>query len=358
MTLNKSNLTAGVAFGLIGMLGFSGTLVATRAAVVGFSPTTITSGRIVIAGILAIITLVYIGKFKLPDRRLISPILWMGMGLAVGFPFFVALALESVPAVHGAVAVGLAPAATAVIAYLRLGDRPKSIFWAACAVGFFGVFYYALDAGGGHLVWADFWLLLALLSVGYAYVEGGRVSIELGGTVALCWSMIFLAPCALAILLWSANDLETDSVPFSSWVGMAYVGIVSMFLASVFWYRGLAAGGVSRIGQINLLLPLVALLWSWLFLDEEITATALICSIVVFVAMVMSQKSRSIQVKNVSFGLSICLPSSHLNDSSELRIQPIDATHALNRSAGDSYSNVFLGLSLSRLATLFSCACE
>ena len=41
-----------------------------------------------------------------------------------------------------------------------------------------------------------------------------------------------------------------------------------------------------------------------------------------------------------------------------LRTQPIDATHALNRSAGVSYSNVFLGLSLSRLATLFSCACD
>ena len=37
-----------------------------------------------------------------------------------------------------------------------------------------------------------------------------------------------------------------------------------------------------------------------------------------------------------------------------LRTQPINATLELNRSAGVSYSNVFRGLSLSRLATLFS----
>lgn len=41
-----------------------------------------------------------------------------------------------------------------------------------------------------------------------------------------------------------------------------------------------------------------------------------------------------------------------------LRIQPIDTTHCLNRSAGVSKFNVFLGRSLSRLATAFNLACE
>ena len=292
MTDYKSNLTSGVAFGLIGMLGFSGTLVATRAAVIGLTPVTITSGRIVIAGMLAIFTLIYTRKLKLPERHFIAPIFWMGLGLAIGFPYFVALALQSVPAVHGAVAVGLAPSATAIIAYFRLGERPPPIFWLACAVGFAGVFYYAFDAGGGHLVLADGWLLLALLSVGFAYVEGGRVSTELGGTTTLCWAMLFLTPVALVVLIWSVRDLQIDAVLTSSWIGMTYVGVVSMFLSSVFWYRGLAAGGVSRIGQINLLLPLVALLWSSFLLDEKITKTAIASAVLVFVAMVICLRSQ------------------------------------------------------------------
>lgn len=297
MTKNEKQ-TAGILFGFIGMLGFSGTLAATRFAVVDFSPMTITSGRIVIASVLSIITLVYFGKLKFPDKRLIFPIFSMGLGLAVGFPFFIALALKSVPAVHGAVAIGLAPAATAIIAYIRLGDRPKPLFWVACAVGFAGVFYYALDAGGGSLVLADVWLLFALLSVGYAYVEGGRVSTELGGTITLCWSMLFLAPGAFGFLVWSIQDLELAPIPLSSWIGMAYVGIVSMFLASVFWYRGLAIGGVSRIGQINLLVPLIALVWSKYFLDEEITPTAISTAVVVLVAMIVCLKSRVHKSRN------------------------------------------------------------
>lgn len=292
MTLEKSNLSEGVVFGVIGMLGYSGTLIATRVAVESFTPLTITSGRIVIAAFLAAITLIYTKKLNLPARRFIPSIVWMGIGLAVGFPFFIALALESVPAVHGAVAVGLAPAATAIIAAFRLGERPQIRFWVASAIGFGGVFYYALDAGGGHLSLADVWLLLAVLSVGSAYVEGGRIAGELGGTTTLCWSMLFLSPAALLVLVWTAQDISFPAATINSWIGMAYLGVISMFLASVFWYRGLAAGGVARIGQLNLLVPLIAIIWAAALLGEEITQTAIFCAVIVCTAMLICLRSR------------------------------------------------------------------
>lgn len=282
----------GVLFGVLGMLGFSGTLVATRVAVHDLSPLAITSGRIVIAALLAAMTLVVLGKTKLPERRLLPGLIWMGLGLAVGYPFFLALALEQVPAVHGAVVTGLAPAATAIIAVLRTGERPPLGFWIACAIGISAVLFFAIDAGGGHLSLADGWLFLALLSLGWAYVEGGRVSAELGGTTALSWAMLFLAPFATIPFVWSITDVSLATVAWSSWAGFAYAGVVSMFLASVFWYRGLAAGGIARIGQINLLLPLAALVWSALLLGEEITTTAVVCAVVVFAAMVVCLKSR------------------------------------------------------------------
>ena len=53
--------------------------------------------------------------------------------MAVGYPFFLALAMERVPSAHGAVVVGLAPAATAVLAVLRTGERPRLPFWLGCS---------------------------------------------------------------------------------------------------------------------------------------------------------------------------------------------------------------------------------
>ncbi len=292
MTEKTSHWTDGVLLGFLGMLGFSGTLVATRVAVSDFSPLTVTCARIVMAGGLGFAFLCISGNLRLPRKHLLPGIILMGLGLAVGFPFFLAVALETVPAVHGAVVTGLSPAATALIFVARGGARPPAVFWLACAIGFAGVFYFAYDAGGGHLSLADGWLFLALICVAFAYVEGGRVSGELGGTVTLSWAMILLTPVALVVLIWSSAGVDPQTVAATSWIALIYLGVISMFLASVFWYRGLAAGGVARIGQINLLLPLVALGWSAVFLGEEITPTAIICSLVVFAAMVVCLKSR------------------------------------------------------------------
>ncbi len=290
---DKHHWLDGVFPGLLGMLGFSGTLVATRVAVVDFSPMTITLARIVIAGLLGWGYLAATGKLQRPEKQHVVGIILMGLGLAVGYPFFLALALQSVPAVHGAVITGLAPAATAIIFVARGGQRPALNFWFACATGFFGVLYYAFDAGGGQLVPADGWLFLALLCVAIAYVEGGRISNELGGIVTLSWAMLFLMPPSLIGLIWSTLFSNLATVQLNSWLAIAYLGIISMFLASVFWYHGLAKGGVARIGQINLLLPLVALGWSSLFLGEIITPTAISCSVIVFLAMVVCLRARS-----------------------------------------------------------------
>lgn len=292
ITPKAENWTQGVVLGCLGMLGFSGTLVATRVAVFDFSPATITCARIVIAGMLGLGFLAATKQFKLPEKRLIGGIILMGLGLAVGYPFFLALALKSVPSVHGAVVTGLAPAATAIMYVARGGERQTLTFWVACAVGFTGVLYFAFDAGGGHLSLADGWLFLGLVCVAFAYAEGGRISGELGGAVTLSWAMVFLMPAALVGLILTTRALDLTSVQCTSWIAVAYLGGISMFLASVFWYRGLAAGGVARIGQINLLLPLVALGLAALILNEEVTPTAIVCAVTVFGAMLVCLKSR------------------------------------------------------------------
>lgn len=275
------------------MLGFSGTLVATRVAVADFTPLQITCARVFIAGGLGVTFLFLTGQCAPPERRFLFPILVMGLGLAVGYPFFLAMALETVPAVHGAVVTGLAPAATAIIAVQRTGERPPLPFWIACLTGFLAVLYFAYDAGGGHLSLADGWLSLGILSLGVAYVEGGRVSRELGGSVTLSWAMLFLTPFAILVLVTDLGAFDVAAISPASWVSLTYLGVISMFLASVFWYRGLALGGIARIGQINLLLPLTALGWSAIFLGEQITLTAIVCAIVVFFSMVVCLKSRS-----------------------------------------------------------------
>ena len=98
---------------------------------------------------------------------------------------------------------------------------------------------------------ADAWLVAAIVSVGFGYVEGGRVSRELGGAVALCWAMILLAPFAAIVLIGAIAQRSWPAIPDDAWAGFWYACVVSMFLGSMAWYEGLAAGGIARIGQLD-----------------------------------------------------------------------------------------------------------
>jgi drug/metabolite transporter (DMT)-like permease len=285
----------GLVAGSLGVLCFSGTLPATRLAAPVFGSSVVTFARIDIAAVIGVLTLVATRRLAFPGRQHLAGIVVTGLGLAIGFPFFLALAVEHVPASHAAVVVGLTPAGTAVVAVLRTAERPRPLFWAGCTMGLAAVVVFTVTQGGGRLEVADVWLLAAVLCSSVGYVEGGRVSREVGPTPMLCWAMIVLAPFAAAGLAASLALHPVGAIPPGAWAGFWYVGIVSMFLGAVVWYRGLAQGGTARIGQLNLVQPLLALAWSALLLHERITwavgATAMV--VVVSVALCVNSRSRA-----------------------------------------------------------------
>jgi drug/metabolite transporter (DMT)-like permease len=276
----------GVLLGSAGVLCFSGTAPATRLAV-AFGPAAVTAGRIVIAAALGALTLLAMRRLRWPGRRMAPGIIVAGLGQAVGYPLFLALAVQQVPANHAAVVIGLTPAATAALSAVRTGERLPGKFWWACVIGFVVVTTFAVAEGGGGVQAADAWLLAAVLSTAVGYVEGGRISAELGGTETLCWAMILLSPAAAVVLAVTLPGVA----PGPAWVGFGYAGIFSMFLGSVLWYRGLAAGGISRIGQLNLAQPFLAITWSSLLLGEHLTWAVPVTAAVVLACVAVCLRS-------------------------------------------------------------------
>lgn len=52
-------------------------------------------------------------------------------------------------------------------------------------------------------------------------------------------------------------------------LSLAYVSIFSMLIGFVFWYRGLAQGGIAAVGQLQLLQPFFGLLLAAMILHEK-----------------------------------------------------------------------------------------
>ena len=118
---------AGMAIGFVGIAIFGATLPATRIALEGFSPAFITFSRAAIAATVAAATLLVLKK-RFPRQHAMSLFI-AGILLVYGFPGFSSVAMQTVPASHGGVVLGVLPLMTATFAALFGGERPGLAFW-------------------------------------------------------------------------------------------------------------------------------------------------------------------------------------------------------------------------------------
>jgi len=256
--------------GAIGVLCFSMTFPATTAAERSFGPVVVGVGRAVPAAAIAITILLARREPLLPPRHLLPRMLIVAATVGIGFGLLSALALRHVSSVHGAVLTGLIPAATAGMAVLRAGERPRGSYWAALGTGLAVVVGFAIVQGGGELRAADVILLVAIVVAGLGYTEGGVLAREVGGWRVICWALILALPASLPVTAVAAATEPTGPVSAGSVAGLAYVSIFSMCLGFFAWYQGLATGGVARVGRLQLAQPALTLLWSALLLGEHV----------------------------------------------------------------------------------------
>lgn len=276
--------TAGWGSGLLGVIIFSGSLPATRVAVTGFSPMFLTSARAAIAALLGAVFLFALRQTP-PERRDIFPLTLVAIGGVVGFPLLTALALQQITAAHSIVFIGLLPLATAIFGVLRGGERPKPAFWLFSVAGATTVAGFAFYGSNDGTLTGDLAMIAAILVCGLGYAEGAILSRRLGGWQVISWALLLSFPIMAAIaLLTLPHTWSNVGVP--AWIGLAYVSTFSMMIGFMFWYRGLALGGIAGVGQLQLLQPFFGFLLAATFLSEPIawTMIASAVAVVVFVA--------------------------------------------------------------------------
>ncbi|WP_332680519.1 DMT family transporter [Bosea sp. (in: a-proteobacteria)] len=254
--------------GFIGVLIFSGSLPATRVAVADFDPLFLTVARAGIAGLLGLALLLALRQ-KRPERADIMPLVVVSLCVVVGFPLLTALALKHVTAAHSIVFVGLLPLATAIFGVLRGGERPRPAFWLFAGLGSLCVVGFAWAQGIAAAPVGDLLMLAAIVACGLGYAEGARLSRHLGGWQVISWALVLSLPIMAGLTLMTL-PASFGQVGGGAWLGLAYVSLFSMLIGFVFWYRGLAQGGIAAVGQLQLLQPFFGLLLAALLLGEAV----------------------------------------------------------------------------------------
>ncbi len=282
--LDDAQVNKGLWFGLLGIVIFSVTLPLTKLAVGSagapqLSPWFVTFGRAAVAGVLSLIYLgfgFWRGHRQRPRGGQWRLLGFTALGVVVGFPLFLSLALQYVPSTHGAVVTGLLPLATAGVAALWFRQRPSLAFWACAVAGTLLVLLFmALRSGDGsghvalHL--ADVFLLLAMLSAALGYIGGARLTPSLGAERVICWVLVISLPVTLPLAFVHAPPAG-QAIGWASWGAFAYLAVFSMWIGFFAWYRGLALGGAVRVSQVQLVQPFLSMLFAVPLLGERLDA--------------------------------------------------------------------------------------
>ncbi|MDX2399193.1 DMT family transporter [Microbacterium algeriense] len=261
---------AGLWWGALGVAAFSFTLPLTRVAAGDLSPLFIGSGRAVVAALLAAIALAA-ARQRIPTGAQWPRLVVVAGGVVAGFPLLTSFAMTTAPASHGAVVIGLLPAATAVAVVLRTRERPARAFWVFAGLGAVAaVVFAALQNGGlGALTAADLLLFGAVIAAAIGYAEGGLLARELGSWQTISWALLVALPVMTPLAVASAVAEPPIATPVP-WLAFAYLSAVSMYLGFFAWYRGLAIGPMAQVSQIQLVQPVMTIAWAALLLQEPV----------------------------------------------------------------------------------------
>lgn len=279
---------SGWIYGFVGVAIFSASLPATRVAVADFDPLFLTFVRAAIAGVLALVLLVLLPQ-KRPERSDLVSLIIVAVGVVVGFPLLTALALQHITSAHSIVFIGLLPLSTAIFGVIRAGDRPRPAFWVFSILGSALVAGFALTQDLSASWTGDILMFAAIVICGLGYAEGGKLSRKLGGWQVISWALVLSLPIMLPLAIYMMPETFVG-IGRPAWIGLGYVSIFSMFIGFVFWYRGLAQGGIAAVGQLQLLQPFMGLMLAATLLHEEVSWPMVAVSVAVIACVVGAKR--------------------------------------------------------------------
>jgi drug/metabolite transporter (DMT)-like permease len=210
-----------------------------------------------------------------------------------GLPFALfCFALLTITAGLGAVLNATAPMFGALVAWAWFSERPRGLRVLGLVVGFAGVAMLAGKTVGfrsgteGH---AALWAVLACLAACLCYgIAASATRRWLGGVAPLAaaagsqvGASVFLA--LPAFWLWPAQWPS-----LRAWWALLVLGVLCTGVAYILYFRLIEAAGPARALTVTFLVPVFAVFYGVVFLDEHITAWMLVCAAVIVCGVALS----------------------------------------------------------------------
>lgn len=212
------------------------------------------------------------------------------------FLLFAAAALALTTALM-AVFNATAPIWGALVAWWWLGDKLDRSRWLGLAIGVVGVLGLSWGQAdfkvGAHGVSAAMGIAACLVA-SVCYGAAGNLSRQyLAGVppLTVAAGSQLAASALLALPAWAFWPASTPSA--QAWWAVAALALACTGLAYLLYFRLMANAGVTAALSVTYLIPVFALLWGWLWMDEAPTGTMLLgCAVILLGTALATGKLR------------------------------------------------------------------
>jgi drug/metabolite transporter (DMT)-like permease len=180
------------------------------------------------------------------------------------------------------------PLFAAVIAWLWLKDRLTPSRIVGLAIGFAGVLWLAWDKASfkpGGSGWAIVACLAATLCYGISASYTKRRLTGVPPLAVAAGSQLSASLClVLPALVWWPQAMPTHT----AWLAAGLLALACTGIAYVLFFRLIASVGPANAIAVTFLIPVFAVVWGWLFLDEGVTAQMVIGCVVILVGTALT----------------------------------------------------------------------
>jgi len=91
-------------------------------------------------------------------------------------------------------------------------------------------------------------------------------------------------------LAWLTLSVSLTYASAAAWFSLAYVSLFSILIGFVFWYQGLAQGGIALVGQLQLVQPFMGFGLAALLLHETVSWVMLAATLAAVVCVAGAKK--------------------------------------------------------------------
>lgn len=257
-----------------------------------YSPGALAFGRIGVGAlVLGALALRY--RRPLPRGRGLVLVVAYGASWFAGYTVVLNLAERHLDAGTAALLVNVAPIVVAVAAGLFFGEGFPRPLVVGIVVAFAGVVLIGLGGSGGESVTSGIGIVLGLLA---ALLYAGSVLMQ---KVALrrvdVFSATFLgcATGAVVLLPFAPQFVEqAAAAPGGAVAAVVYLGVFPTAIAFSTWAYALARTDAGRLTATTLTVPAIAIVLSWLLLDELPTVLGMIGGALCLLGVAISRRRR------------------------------------------------------------------